>query len=693
MSSHHQHSVVIKGLHCSSCAATVQHVIEKWGGRNIRLDLTSHRATFTSSHHSLDTLSAALQASGFSILDAGAEENQKKFFLLLSVAAVLTTPLLLSMVPGFHVLHHPILQCALSTPVLCIGLYEFGRRAISSIIAKSPSMEVLILLGAICSYGLSLYNLLTGDSHTLYFESSASIITFVLLGNFLESKALTATRSSISSLEQAIPQNAKVKLADGSIIEKLTRELVKGEVIVLGSGDVIAADAIVLSGQITTDESIISGESAPRLKNINDKIIEGATVIQGGATATVVAAGNEGTLATITSLLTEAHAKRPPIQKVGDRASAIFTPVIVIIAVLTYCVHHYYFDASAQAALITAISIIVIACPCAMGLATPAALVVGLGEAAKRGVLIKNSETIEKLASITTVYLDKTGTLTSGTMEVSAVTHQEKSLSIDFIKSVVLTLEQYSNHPVAKSLVAWATGAKTLTVTDFHEELGKGVSGVISGASFTLRRAEDDDTAKGTVGLYKQNAPVAFFTVIETITPNAAEALTILQHTMNLKVAMLSGDSKAKCDELALPINTRHPELTPQDKVSLVQNATDQKESILFVGDGVNDAGALAAASVGASVSHASSLTKDASDVVLLAGDAKRIPLLIQIGKNTMSIIKGNLFWAFSYNLIAVPLAASGALSPTIAAITMTCSDIIVIANSLRLKKRSYYEF
>jgi Cu+-exporting ATPase len=686
----HHHSITVKGLHCASCASTVEHVIQKWGGEKININLTSHRASFEAPHESLDTLSAALQASGFSIMDAGSEAKEKKFLYLLIVSATLTVPLLASMLPGLHFLHNASLQCLLSTPVLLIGLYEFGRRAISSIAAHSPSMEVLILLGAICSYGLSLYNFISGDTHTLYFESSASIITFVLLGNFLESKALAATRSSIHSLEEAIPQNAKVLLPDGAIVEKLRRDLVVGEVIVIGPGDIIPADGKVLTGEITADESIISGESAPRLKSINDLIIEGAKVVQGGATAAVTAAGNEGTLATITSLLTEAHSKRPRIQKIGDRASAIFTPIIVTIAFLTFFVHHFYLGATSQSALITAISIIVIACPCAMGLATPAALVVGLGEAAKRGILIKNSETIEKLSRINTVYLDKTGTLTSGTINVTGVSIQDSTIEPSYLKSVVTSLERYSNHPVAKALVTWSHQAKPLHVENFKEELGSGVSGTIEGANYLLGRPRDG--AEGSVALFKNDNQIVLFNLSEEIVPNAEQALQILQKEMHMFVAMLSGDSLKKCSQIQLDIPTRYAELSPEGKVALVQKGAKEFKNILFVGDGVNDAGALASASVGASVSHASGLTKDASDVVLLSGDAKRIPLLIQVGKNTMSIIKGNLFWAFSYNIIAVPLAASGILSPTIAAIVMTCSDIVVIGNSLRLKKQSLYE-
>ena len=530
----------------------------------------------------------------------------------------------------------------------------------------------------------------------MFFETTATIITLVLLGNVLEHKSVKKTTTAIGDLS-AIQKVIAKKEIDGKIIELSYEEIKADDILIINSGDKIPTDGIIISGSSYIDESMITGESMPVNKNKGDEVIGGTILIEGSLKIKAIKVGNDTLLSQIIELVKNAQNNKPKIQKLGDQVSAVFVPMVLLIAILTYFFSSYiisYFDIKVIITdpFLRAIAVLVISCPCAMGLATPTAVMVGVGRAAKNGILIKGGDTLEKLASIKNIVFDKTGTLTTGKFIVSEFTTiegEEKE-----IQNIIYNIEQHSSHPIAKSLcTAFEIGNSPLELSNINEQKGISISAEIKNNKYTIGSSKIYSSAEQhDLFVLKNDTLIATLTISDELKTNTATIISSL-HKNNYTTTLLSGDKKEKCTNLAaeLGITTTYSEQLPQDKIAKIETLVKTNETAM-VGDGINDAPALAKATIGISLGNATQIAIQSADVILLNNeDLSQLPKTMQIGKHTLLTIKQNLFWAFSYNLVAIPIAIIGLLNPMWAALFMAFSDVIVIGNSIRLRYKKIF--
>ncbi|MEH6308484.1 cation-translocating P-type ATPase [Olivibacter sp. CPCC 100613] len=685
----------VTGMHCNNCALSVHKMLEKKGYQNVFVSFANEEVKFTADKAlDVDHVIQDIEGLGFKVQqeDQGIvkvgflEKIEHKFIFSL----LFTLPLFLHMFLPFHWLHNPYVQLGLCLPVFILGCTYFGKSAINSLKGGVPNMDVLIFVGSTSAFVYSLIGtLLALGSNYMFYETTATIITLVLLGNVFEKRSVTQTTSAVKDLMK-IQVSSAVRILDGETERVDIHELKVGDTILVNEGDKIPTDGDIIWGEASVNESMLTGESIPVEKGKYDTVIGGTLLERGSIRAVVTKVGNKTVLAQIIDLMKKAQAAKPPIQRLGDKVAAIFVPVVIGIALLTFILAYFAFDIGFRQSLLNAIAVMVISCPCAMGLATPTAVMVGLGRSAKHGVLIKGGDTVEEMTNLHYMVFDKTGTLSTGKFKIKAI---ESQLSDVETAAVIHGLESYSNHPIAKSLVqAFADREKRKIIfTQVKEEKGLGIKAIDSeGNSYQIGSKQlvkdSEEFAAYDVFLLKNDDLIIKIAIEDEVKAGARELVQTLKEQHIIPV-ILSGDKQEKCDTLAaaIGIETVYAEKLPHEKLALIESLKKEGK-VAMVGDGINDGPALTTADVGVSLGDASQVAIQSAKVVLLNNDLQSIITMLKIGKHTLLTIKQNLFWAFFYNVFAIPLAALGFLSPMLAALAMACSDVVVIGNSIRLK-------
>jgi Cu+-exporting ATPase len=688
--------IQVEGMSCTNCAAGIKkHLINK-GIEDVNVNFSTGEASCNiDTLHNQNDIENIIQKLGYSIIKPNKEIKKRisKVERYFYSTLIFTLPLFSHMFfPEGSFIQNPILQFFLCLPVYLIGFAYFGKSAWSSLKTGIPNMDVLIFIGSSAAFFYSIYGSLLLDSHDyLFFETTATIITLVLLGNVLEHKSVQKTTTAIGDLSSIQEVIAKVEV-NGIIKEVNFDDIKVGDILIVNSGDKIPTDGIIVSGSAYIDESMITGESIPTNKNKNADVIGGTIITDGNVKIKASKVGNDTLLSQIIELVKNAQNNKPNIQKLGDQVSAVFVPIVLSIAILTFFIGHYYFLLSMQEALLRGIAVLVISCPCAMGLATPTAVMVGIGRAAKNGILIKGGDSLEKLASIKSIVFDKTGTLTTGKFIVSnfnAINEDEQK-----IKNIIYNIEQHSSHPIAKSLCsAFKENSSSIELNNIIEKKGVSISAKIDDDLYTIGSSNIHLSAKrDDLFVLMNNRLIATLDISDELKTNTDLVISSL-HKKGYTTTLLSGDKKGKCDKLSkeLGITTTFSEQLPQDKIAKIEELVNQYPTAM-VGDGINDAPALAKATIGISLGNATQIAIQSADVILLNNeDLSQLPQTMQIGKHTLLTIKQNLFWAFSYNLIAIPIAFLGFLNPMWAALFMAFSDVIVIGNSIRLRYKKIF--
>ncbi|RAV54031.1 cadmium-translocating P-type ATPase [Mucilaginibacter rubeus] len=682
----------VTGMHCNNCAMSVHKFLEKKGLHNILVDFAGEEVKFSTNDETrLPEIKKGIESLGFKVVEDLSthsvpfyERVENKFIF----CAIFTAPLLLHMILPWHFLHQPIIQLLLCLPVFIAGCLHFGKSAISSIKGGVPNMDVLIFVGSTSAFIYSLIGTIQnlGPQYQFY-ETCATIITLVLLGNVFEKRSVSQTTSAVKDLIKFQEVNAN-RIINGSVEIINAKEVRPGDTLLVNEGDKIPVDGEILSGQGSVNEAMLTGESIPVEKQKYDKVIGGTILLNGNFHMLATRVGSNTILAQIIDLMKKAQAAKPPVQKLGDKVAAVFVPVVILIALTTFMLTYFVGGSGLQHAIMNAIAVLVISCPCAMGLATPTAVMVGLGRAAKNGILVKGGDTIEAVTNTRYVVFDKTGTLTTGKFIVNEI-RIENGADIEHIRGMITAIEERSNHPIAKSLVNGLKGLpqQKLILKSVKEEKGLGMRAEdIHGNNYFLGTAKTNHQANFNIVLYKNQVLMAQIAVDDQVKPEAATLITQLKQ-MGIIPVLLSGDKKDRCLSIAhqLGITEVHGEKLPEEKLKVI-DIYKQKGKTIMIGDGINDAPALTHADVGISMNDASQVAIQSASVVLLNTDLHSVIKFLQISRHTLLTIKQNLFWAFAYNIIAIPVAAMGFLNPMVGALTMAFSDVVVIGNSLRLK-------
>jgi Cu+-exporting ATPase len=588
---------------------------------------------------------------------------------------------------------NPWIQLAICLPVYIVGMSFFGKTAIKSLRNGIPNMNVLIALGATAAFVYSLTGTLMGwGPEFLFYETAATIITLVFFGNYLEDASIESTQRELKKLAKSQKLMANMIAFDEDHQEVIlpieNNQLKVGDLLLIKSGEQVPIDCKILSGEAYVSEAIITGESVPVHKVGKDKLIGGSVLENGLVRAMVTATGDDTILSNILRMVRQAQGEKPPVQKMADKISAIFVPVVIGIALLTLALN-WIFLGEFTPALMRSIAVLVIACPCAMGLATPAAIAVGLGRGARSGILIRNATSLENFKDIKQVVFDKTGTLTTGHFTISSYNILGGVTDDDF-KRILFSLEKYSNHPIAKAIAGnWKT-KNDIRWQKIEEIKGLGMKGTdregneYLAGSYTVASALTTDNTHN-VYVSMNGTLIGTVDMADEIRPESAGVVKYLQGK-GIKTILLSGDRYETSKALATKLGIEEviAEQTPEQKLERI-GALNQTAPTAMIGDGINDAPALAKATIGVSMSDASQIAMQSAQVVLMNHGLTNLPTALGLGKHTYITIKQNLFWAFFYNIVAIPFAAFGFLLPWVAALVMGLSDVVLAINSVRL--------
>ena len=711
----------VDGMTCANCALSINKALEKEGLSNISVNVISGDVSFETLDRNGKVAGARKKVEdlGYTIFE-GVEANKGikktstaisgymvRFWLCLPFTAVL----MLHMIPGLHIhwLMKPMVQFGLALPVYIIGMSFFGTSAFKSIKAGIPNMNVLIALGATAAFAYSVWGLFQPNPEDfLFFETAASILTIVLLGNYLEDVSIERTQRTIKELtkEQVVMANMIAYDADGNenLFPVENNALKVGDLVLIKTGEQVPADCKILSGEADVNEALLTGESLPVVKKQGEIIVGGSVISNGNLKAYVTATGKDTVMSSIVEMMKKAQTEKPPVQQLADRISAVFIPAVLLIAMGTLLVNFFMADLTFQNSLMRAVAVLVIACPCAMGLATPAAIAVGLGRAAKNGILFTDVKRMELFRDVRRMVFDKTGTLTTGKFQIDKF---QSHIEENQFKRIVYSLEKFSAHPIAKSIAAawkrkdvlrWRTieevkglGMKAFDREGNHYFIGsvKGISNDEKSGNLQEGQIESLPVEAGhNLYITRNNELIGWIDIADEIRPEAKDLVAFCK-SKGIETVILSGDSLENCKRVGIEIgiDTIVANQKPEQKLEELEKWSAEKPTVM-VGDGINDAPALAKATISVSLGEASQLAIQSASVVLTSGGLSKLPKAMMLGKYTYGTVKSNLFWAFSYNIVAIPIAAMGMLHPTIAALIMGGSDVVLALNSLFLGVR-----
>ncbi len=694
--------LLVGGMTCASCVGRVEKKLNRLDGvsATVNLATASARVAYDPALVDEDTLLATVERTGYTASlpgledDPAAAEDTRARVLLrrLAVAAPLTVAVtVLAMAPGVPRL--PWLQLLLTLPVVAYAGWPFHRAAAVNARHLASTMDTLVSIGTVAAFGWSVAELLRGEVH-LYFEVAATVTTFLLLGRWLEARATSRAGSALHALLE-LGETRAVLLEDDDEREVDVAALRPGMRVLVRPGARVPTDGVVVAGRSSCDESMVTGESLPVEKAIGDEVVGGTLNADGRLEVEVTRIGRDTLLARIRQTVADAQTGKAPVQRLADRVSAVFVPVVLVVAVLTAAAW-LLAGQGADAAVTAAVAVLVIACPCALGLATPTAMLVGTGRAAQLGIVVRSAEVLETSRAVTTVVLDKTGTLTTGRMQVHEVAGDDEALLL------AAALEHGSEHPVARAIVAHATSPLP-AVEDFTALPGSGVRGTVAGTRVEVGRAPEPEAlpadlaeavragrARGrtTVLVSVDGRPRAVVAVGDTLRPESHEAVAAL-HDSGIRTVLLTGDHESAARHVAdqLGIATVVAGVRPEDKLAEVRRLQDAGETVAMVGDGVNDAAALVQADLGIAVGTGTDAAIEAGDITLVNGDPRLVVAALRLSRRTLTVIRQNLFWAFAYNVVGIPVAAAGLLDPMLAGAAMAASSVCVVTNSLRLRR------
>jgi P-type Cu+ transporter len=702
----------VSGMDCTNCALSITKYLQKEGQKEVKVNFIGGDVSFElNENKTTEQLAKGIAGLGYKVIDDSQQTTNNnlpssvwssivsgQFFFTnhlqrFSFCLPFTVVLMLHMLPWhIHFLMNPWIQLVICLPVFIVGMGYFGVSAVKSLRNGVPNMNVLIAIGALAAFIYSLVGTINNlGMDYVFYETTATIITLVFLGEWIEHKAVATTQQALNKLSSSQKVMANMIAFDGDhkeqVFEIENTQLHVGDLVLIKTGEQVPMDCKILWGNVQVNEALLTGESLPLSKQKKDVLFGGSLIIDGTAKAQITAVGNQTVLSNIVNLVKQAQNEKPPIQQLADKISGVFVPVVLGISVLTFFVNYFGFGISGTASLMRSIAVLVISCPCAMGLATPAAIAVGLGRATKKGILFRNAKSLELFKNIKTVVFDKTGTLTKGIFTIS---NFYTTINENEFRELVFSLEKFSNHPIAKTITTLWKTSNAIAWKKIDEIKGEGIlaedmqGNIYRLGSYKILKEKPNEVHN--VYLLKDNELLGWIDLDDELRSEAKSIIDYL-HSKNIATVLLSGDSVDKSNKIAttLGIQKVYAEASPQSKLTIVEELNNASP-VAMVGDGINDAPALAKATIGISMSDASALAMQSAQVVLLNHGITQLPTALGLGKHTFITIKQNLFWAFIYNIVAIPIAAVGLLQPGIAALAMGFSDVVLAINSIRLK-------
>lgn len=719
----------IEGMDCPSCAMKIERRLNKLDGiKFAKVDLGSETASFAVNNGGPDLafIKSEIDKLGYKAIEQQSDEEEtaaeeeklkarslfrKKIFTSITLSVIIV---LLGMKDHLDFLSFISADIAnwaalpLSTIVVFWCGSKFMKGFLADIRARSAGMDSLIAIGTLSAYFYSIIILLfpeiSGEHHhTVYFESAAMIITFILLGNYLEFNLKNKTHYAIKALTELQAKKAVV-LRNNEELEIPVKKVKVGDIVLVKPGERIPVDGKIIEGTSSIDESMMTGESLPLDKKTGDTVLGGTLNQNSYLKITAEKAVNDSLLSKIILMVKDAQRSKPKIQRIADRVSQIFVPIVIVIAIVTFFVWFSYIGQSLSYSLLKSVAVLIIACPCALGLATPIAIVLGVGKAAENKILFNNAEAIENVNRIDTILFDKTGTLTLGKFDVKQIIPHQNRQAEEILK-IAASIENFSEHPIAKAITAEYKKDHNdlLPVTDFSITSGIGVTGMINGNKYKIgganlsekeKLAGAEKSSSQNIFLYENDILIGEISLSDRIKDNAAEVLRKLKDE-KYKIAMITGDSSVTAGEIAgqLGITEYKSQVLPDKKQEYVSELQNKGAKVAMIGDGINDAPALSKSDLGIAIGTGQDIAIQSADVILVKGDLENILALFKISRKTISVIKQNIFWAFFYNAAAIPVAAGVfagigiTVSPVMASMIMAMSDVVtVLLNSMRLK-------